>query len=96
VASGLGFYSIVSLAVSVLHTHQIVGPQYHWVDQAVAAGYLGTLSFWVLSFATKEAERQDFSPQMQNFLLLVGGTARASRLAVTDFVVTKSRPKDNQ
>lgn len=96
VATGLGFYSIVSLAITVVHTHQNVGPQYHWIDQVGVLSYLGTLSFWVLASATKEAERQKFSPQMENFLLLVGGTAKSSRVALNDFVVTKTRNKDDR
>jgi len=95
IATGFGFYSILSLAVTVLHTHQIVGAQYHWLDELGAAGYLGALSYWVYAFATKEAERQNFSPQMANFLLLIGGTARASRVALADFSVPKSRFKDH-
>ena len=96
IATGLGFYSIVSLGISVLHTHQIVGPQYHWLDDLGVACYLSTLAYWVLSFATKEVKQRNFSPQMENFLLLVGGTARASRVALTDSVVTKSRTKDHR
>lgn len=96
IATGLGFYSTVSLAVTVLHTHQIVGPQYHWLDEAAAASYLGALGYWVFCFATKEAERRDFTPQMQGFMLLVGGAAKASRIAVTSFEVTKSRHEDHR
>lgn len=96
VATGLGFYSILSLAVTVLHTHQATGTQYyHWLDVMGAAGYLGALTYWVWAFATKEAERQNFSPQMANFLLLIGGTAKSSRVALADFAVTKSRYKDH-
>ena len=94
VATGLGFYSILSLAVSVFHTHQIVGQQYHWLDEFGAAGYVAALAYWVYAFATKEAERQNFSPQMASFLLLIGGTAKASRIALADFSVPKSRFKD--
>jgi hypothetical protein len=94
VATGLGFYSILSLGITVLHTHQVTGSQYHWLDILGAAGYLGTLTYWVWAFATKEAERQNFSPQMANFLLLIGGTAKTSRVALADFAVTKSRYKD--
>jgi hypothetical protein len=94
IATGFGFYSILSLAVTVLHTHQMVGPQYHWLDELGAAGYLCALTYWVYAFATKEAERQNFSPQMANFLLLIGGTAKASRVALADFSVPKSRFKD--
>jgi hypothetical protein len=97
VATGLGFYSIVSLGISILHTHQAVSLQwYHWMDEVGAVSYLGTLAYWVFAFTTKEVERREFSPQVQNFLLLVGGTAKASRVAVADFAVSKPRPKDRQ
>ncbi len=96
VATGLGFYSILSLAVTMFHTHQSVGSQsYHWVDVVGSAGYVVALSYWVYAFATKEAERQKFSPQMANFLLLLGGTAKAGRIALADFEVSKSRFKDH-
>jgi hypothetical protein len=96
VATGLGFYSIVSLAVTIVHTHQAVGSTYHIIDQLQALCYLGSLSYWVLAFTTKEAERQKFSPQMEKFLLLVGSNARASRTQVTSFMITGSQPKDKQ
>lgn len=96
IATGLGFYSILSLGITVFHTYQLSGTQsYHWLDVAGSAGYLGTLTYWAFAFATKEAERKEFSPQMANFLLLLGGTAKASRTALTDFSVTKSRLKDH-
>lgn len=95
IATGLGFYSIVSLAISVLHTHQMVGSQYHWLDDFGVFCYLSTLGYWVLSFATKEVKQKEFSPQMENFLLLVGGTARAGRVALADSQVTKTRNKDH-
>jgi hypothetical protein len=95
VATGLGFYSILSLAVTVMHSHQMIGQQYHWLDVTGSAGYLCAMTYWVYAFATKEAERQNFSPQMANFLLLIGGTAKASRVALADFPVTKARFKDH-
>jgi hypothetical protein len=84
IATGLGFYSIVSLFVTLLHSHQAATDQYHWLDTAVSICYVGTLSYWVLTFATKEQERKEFSPQMQQFLLLMGGGARAGRMALSD------------
>ena len=97
VATGLGFYSLVSLAVSVMHTHQTVSLRgYHWLDEVIAASYLGSLTYWVVAFATKAAERQDFSPQMENFLLLIGGTAKAARVALGEITVTRSRYKDHR
>lgn len=97
VATGLGFYSIVSLAVTVLHTHQIVGKQYQWgpryhgLDEVVMVSYLGVLAYWVFSFATKEAERREFTPQMQSFLLAVAGAARTSRSVLTESASAKER-----
>lgn len=97
VATGLGFFSIVSLAVAIIHTHQSPGTlHYHWLDEVGALGYLGSLIYWVVSFTTKEAERQNFSPQMENFLLLIGGSAKAHRVALGDIQVTESRRKDDR
>lgn len=96
VATGLGFYSITSLAVTVLHSHQLQGAQYHWLDEVVMASYVAALGYWVFAFTTKVVERQSFSPQMESFLLLVGGTARTGRSALSSFVVTKGRPEDHQ
>lgn len=91
IATGLGFYSIVSLIVALLHSHQTQGPEYHWPDQALSLCYVGTLSYWVMSFATKEQERKEFSPQMQQLLLLMSGGARAGRVAISD--LSSERPK---
>jgi hypothetical protein len=96
IAAGLGFYSILSLAISIVHTHQAVGSQYHWLDELGVVGYLSAVTYWVLAFATKEVERQEFSPQMTNFLLILGGTAKTSRVALRETVVTKTRYKDHQ
>ena len=94
VATGLGFYSIVSLIVTMLHSHQAWGPQYHWLDLAVALSYVGTLTYWVLSFATKELERKEFSPQMQQLLVLMGGGARAGRIALSDLPPEPSKKRN--
>jgi len=92
VATGLGFYSIVSLAVTVLHTYQVVGPYSHWaplyhrLDEVVMVSYAGVLAYWVVSFAGKEASRMDFSPQMEHLLLTMArraGTARSALAAST-------------
>jgi hypothetical protein len=86
IATGLGFYSLVSLAVWMQHR---VGPQYHFLDQIVAVSYVCSLAYWVFAFANKEAERQQFTPQMQNLLLAMAGTARATRLAMANSASTK-------
>lgn len=93
IATGLGFYSIVSLLVSLFHSHQAKGPEYHWPDQALSLCYVGTLFYWTYSFATKVQERKEFSPQMQQFLLLMGGGARAGRIALSDLPSERSRKR---
>jgi len=52
VAAGLGFYSIISLTATVLQMHLRYSGEYHWLDLAVSASYLGTLSYWLLGFST--------------------------------------------
>lgn len=83
IATGLGFYSMVSLSVYVVHTSQVPGsPAYHFADQLVAASYVCSLFYWVFCFAQREAQRREFTPQMQSFLLTLAGTARSSRIAI--------------
>jgi hypothetical protein len=91
IATGLGFYSLVSLGVAMLHTHQTMGPLYRHLNQVEVASYLCSLLYWVFSFAQKEAERREFSPQMQNLLLAVAGAARSTRMALTDSTSDKER-----
>ena len=91
VATGLGVYSFISLAVEVLLSHPAFIPRYNFLQQIVVAGYLISLAYWVFSFSQKEAERREFTPQMQNFLLAVAGTAKSSRIALTEAAATKPR-----
>lgn len=83
VATGLGFYSIVSLGAAFLSTHQPTLHQYGHLNQIVIGSFLCSLFYWIFSFAQKEAERREFTPQMQNLLLAVAGVARAERTALT-------------
>ena len=94
IATGLGIYSIVSLLVALLHSHQQPDQQYHYLDMVESLSYLGTLSYWVYSFSTKEQERKEFSPQMQQFLLLMGGGARSSRIALTNLPPERFKEKE--
>jgi len=91
IATGLGFYSVVALAISALHSH--MGPTQHYrdLDKLLIGSYLGSLVYWIYSFAHKEAERREFSPQMQGLLLAVAGAARSSRIAMTGSSSGKSR-----
>lgn len=94
VATGLGFFSIVSLIVAVLHSRQETATHaYHLLDNATAASYVGALGYWVVSFVTKEQERKEFSPQMQELLLIMSGGARASRIALGDLPSDRPRKR---
>jgi hypothetical protein len=94
IATGLGFYSLVSLAVAMVHAHQAMeAPQYGYLDQVVTASYLFSLLYWVFSFAQQEAERHEFTPQMQTFLLAVAGAAKSSRINLVDSANTATRRK---
>jgi hypothetical protein len=96
VATGLGIYSLVSLGVAMLHTHEASAAQNaHW-NEFVTTGYLLSLLYWVVSFAQKEAQRREFTPQMQNLLLAMAGVARADRAALTRSSVTEDRNRTNQ
>ena len=58
IVTGLGFYIVATLCVAILHTHNLGGMQYHWLDQLLVGGYLWTLSYWMLASTTKVAEPQ--------------------------------------
>jgi len=59
----------------------------------VAASYSCCLLYWAYSFARKEAERREFTPQMQNFLLAMAGTARTTRMALADSAAQRNRDR---
>lgn len=95
VATGLGFYSFVSLSVTLWHSHQTSSLQYTALESVLAATYVCVLLYWVFSFAQKEAERRQFSPQMQSVLLAVAGAARSTRIGLGDSSPVSLR-KDGQ
>jgi hypothetical protein len=84
VATGLGFYSLISLAVELFRKHQAMGPGFGVLNQIVAASYFCSLLYWAVSFAQQEAARRDFTPQMQSFLLAVAGSAKSTRIALAE------------
>ncbi len=91
VATGLGFYSLMSLLVTVWHSHQTTEAQYISLEGLVASTYLCSLLYWVYSFAQKEVERREFSPQMQSMLLAVAGAARSTRIALDPGSIDSSK-----
>ena len=84
IATGLGIYSISRLGISLLQTHVTSEPRYHLLEMIVVASYDFSLVYWIVAFAQRAAERQEFTPQMQNFLLTVAGAARSNRIAVAN------------
>lgn len=84
IATGLGFYSLMSLGGSILHTQHASSALYHNVDRIVVVSYFCSVLYWVVSFAQQEAARHEFTPRMQSFLLAVSGAARADRLSLEE------------
>jgi hypothetical protein len=93
VATGLGFYSIISLIIAVMHSHLVAGLPYTRLDQVGTVSYLGTLAYWIFSFAAQEQKRKEFSPQMQQFLLQMGGGARVTRVALSELPSERPRKR---
>ena len=94
VATGLGFYSLASLASAMLHTHQSNWMQWVHLNQVLIGIYILVLAYWSFCFSQKEAERREFTPQMQNLLLAVAGVARAERTALAASSGAQRGPKD--
>ena len=84
VATGLGFYSLTALAVSVLQARQTSGWQYVNLNRIVVVSFICSLVYWLVSFAQEEAERREFTPQMKNFLLAMAGAAHSTRVTMTE------------
>jgi len=84
VATGLGFYSLANVAISMVQAHQSNGLQYIRLEQFVVVSFLVSLGYWLVCFSQKTAERREFTPQMQSFLLAVAGAAHSSRVALTE------------
>jgi hypothetical protein len=91
IATGLGFYSMFSLGISLIHSHQTVGSYYHLLDQLGVASYVCSLAYWIFAFAQREEERQEFTPQMRSFLLAVTGAARGTRMAMANSGINPTR-----
>jgi hypothetical protein len=91
VATGLGLYSIVSLGVTMLQTHQAWGQERMLFNRVAIAGFLCSLLYWLYSFAQQEAKRREFTPQMQNLLLAVAGAARANRATLSSSDLAERR-----
>jgi len=89
IGTGLGFYSFVTLSVSLLHMNLGTGTRdvlqtYHMLDQVAVGGYILSLLYWVVSFAQRVPERREFTPQMEGFLLALAGNARSASVSLSN------------
>jgi hypothetical protein len=88
-ASGLAFYGAVSLIVQLSSTRVAGSDNTSYVvhltrlAQIQSAAYNFTLIFWIWAFSRNEAQRKDFTPQMQEVLVTIAESAKRTRLAVT-------------
>ncbi|MGB7188598.1 MAG: hypothetical protein WBD10_00545 [Acidobacteriaceae bacterium] len=82
-ATGLAFYAVVDLLTQIMLSQLPAGPSYassyYLWSRVGVIGYLCTVSFWCYAFVKKEAPRQEFSPQMQKFLVLLSSGAKRQR-----------------
>jgi hypothetical protein len=85
IATGLGFYALVGLSVTLIHMNLGASNsyQYHYLDEVSSGSYIISLVYWIVSFAQKVPERREFTPQMQNFLLALAGQARSARITMS-------------
>lgn len=79
VATGFGFYSLVSLIVAVINTHQSSVLQFRDLYVFVMISFILSLFYWVFSFAQREPARREFTPKMQSNLLALAEAARVAR-----------------
>ena len=84
IATGLGFYSLVNVAVSILQAHQSTQAQYVRSYDLGMASFLFSFLYWTYCFSQKETERRQFTPEMQRVLLSVASAAHATRVALTE------------
>ena len=94
VATGLGFYSLISLAVSIVEPHLSTSAQYVRLNQFQIASFLCALLYWIASFVQKEEVRQEFTPQAQKLLLAMAGAARSTRSSLADARASGPRKPD--
>ena len=97
VATGLGFYSFISLSASLLQmnlgTSIETVQKYQLLNEVPVIGYVLCSVYWIVSFAQKVPERREFTPQMEQFLLAVAGNARSTRVGLRGSSEFKEKKK---
>ena len=82
VATGLGFFSLVNISVSIAQFHMNDELTYARLQTLIVAGFTCSLCYWIYCFAQKEPERREFTPEMRRVLLALAGAAHADRIAL--------------
>lgn len=59
VATGLGFYFLIDLTVTILHTHQAFGRQFLSLDLLASFSYVGVQIYWIICFFRSQQARQE-------------------------------------
>jgi hypothetical protein len=75
-ATALSFYSAVDLVISMAER---ISGHYASLEPIHGVAYALELGFLVYAFTTKDVERREFSPQMEQFLVTLAGRARLAR-----------------
>lgn len=96
IATGLGFFSLVGVAVSILQARQAVNPLYIDLTRLAMLSYICSLVYWLVSFSKEVAPRREFTPQMQSFLLAVAGAARSTRISLAESQSDNARRHDKR
>ena len=91
IATGLGFTSLVNVAITALHAQPAFRLEYNRLNEFGVAAYICSLLYWIVSFAQQEERRREFTPQMQSMLMAVAGAARATRVALADSEINNQR-----
>jgi hypothetical protein len=83
-ATGLSFYSAIDLLASLIQSQS---GKAEMASHLKGAAYLIELGFFIWAFTTKGVERQEFTPQMREFLVTISGRARNTRAAIVQTLV---------
>ena len=94
VATGFGFYSLVSLVVAAVNAHLSTVGQFKQLYWVVATSFLVSLLYWVVSFGQKEEERHEFTPQAREILLAFAKSAHITRVQMNEFAATRQESRD--
>jgi hypothetical protein len=94
IATGFGFYSLMSVGVAAVNSHLETHQQFIQLYWVVALSFLCSLIYWAFSFAQREADRREFTPEMKRILMAVAATARITRAGLTGLAVDQPESQE--